>query len=104
MRELLARVRETALGAYVHQDLPFEYLVELLRPERSRNQTPLIQVVFALQNVPQRELTLPGLALTSEHVDTGTAKFDLSVSLAEAPEGLIGRIEYNTDIFEACTI
>ncbi len=102
--ELLARVRDTALGAYAHQDLPFEYLVELLRPERSRSHAPMVQVIFSLQNVPQSELSLPGLSVTSERVDNGTAKFDLAMTLVEVPEGLSARVEYNTDIFEAQTI
>jgi aspartate racemase len=104
VRELLARVRDTALGAYAHQDLPFEYLVELLRPERSRSHTPIVQVMFSLQNVPQTEVTLPGLALTAERIDNGTAKFDLAFNLVEAPEGLSCRIEYSTDLFDAGTI
>ena len=103
-RDLLARVRETALDAYAHQELPFEKLVEELSPERDMSRNPLIQVMFALQNVPHAELTLPGLETTRLDLDTTTAKFDLTLSLTEQPEGLSGVIEYATDLFDATTI
>ncbi|HEX7317724.1 MAG TPA: amino acid adenylation domain-containing protein [Pyrinomonadaceae bacterium] len=102
-RELLGRVREVALGAYAHQDLPFEKLVEELQPERSLSHTPLFQVVFVLQNAPLGSLELPGLKLTPVGGDNGTAKFDLTLTLEESGRGLVGGIEYNTDLFDAET-
>jgi len=102
--DLLKRVRAVALGAYAHQDLPFEMLVEALQPQRDMSHTPLFQVAFALQNAPMETLALPGLALTPVELDTGTAKFDLTLTMAERPDGLGGAIEYNTDLFDAATI
>lgn len=103
-RELLGRVREVALSAYAHQQLPFEKLLEALQPERNRSYNPLFQVLFVLQNTPQAALTLPGLALHPLRLDTHTAKLDVSVSLWEMDTGLTGVIEYNTDLFDASTI
>ncbi|MCP4656225.1 MAG: amino acid adenylation domain-containing protein, partial [bacterium] len=104
-RELLDRVRDLALAAYAHQDLPFEHLVEALEPERNLSRNPLVQVIFLLQNAPTipRELA-PGLEVSLETVDTGTAKFDLSMGLEEAAGGLRGAVEYNRDLFDATTI
>jgi aspartate racemase len=92
------------LGAYDHQDLPFEKLVEELRPARSLSWTPLVQVMFTLQDGDQPRLELPGVTASSVEVDTGTAKFDLSASVTEGPEGLRVVLEYNTDLYEAGTI
>ncbi|RMF31802.1 MAG: amino acid adenylation domain-containing protein, partial [Chloroflexi bacterium] len=103
-RQVLKRVREVALGAYAHQDLPFEMLVEALQPERDMSHTPLFQVMFVLQNAPAEPLELPGLTLTPVEVDRGTATFDLTLSMTEGPEGLSGSLEYNTDLFDAATI
>ncbi len=103
-RDLLARVRESALEAYAHQDVPFEKLVEELKPQRDLSRSPLIQVMFALQNAPGGELALPGLEVTAQALDTATAKFDLTLSLTERPEGLRGVLEYATDLFDAATI
>jgi len=103
-RQLLARVRETALGAYAHQDLPFERLVEELQPERDMSYNPLFQVMFALQNIPQRPWELPGLKVTPLDVDAGTAKFDLTLEVVERTEGISGCFEYNTDLFDTETI
>lgn len=103
-RELLQRVREMALEAYDHQDLPFEKLVEELQPDRDLSRTPLFQVVFALQNAPMPTLALPGLTLQSLAIDKGTATFDLNMALWRTNQGLQGRIEYNTDLFEAATV
>jgi amino acid adenylation domain-containing protein len=103
-KELLGRVREVALGAYDHQDLPFEKLVEELQPERELSRTPLFQVMFALQNVPRQALRLPNLALERLEVDGGTAKFDLSFIMFEETRGLKGRLVYNTDLFDEATI
>jgi amino acid adenylation domain-containing protein len=99
--ELLARVREVTLGAYANHDLPFDKLVETLRPERSLTRAPLFQVKFVLQNTPVEELELRGLKLLplqSEHV---AAKFDLTPLLWEKPDGLRGWIEYSSDLFGA---
>src|SRR4029078_12204002 len=103
-RELLGQVRETALEAYAHQDLPFEKLVEELQPERTLSHSAIFQVLFHLQNAVTESLSLSGLTVSQLEVETQTAKFDLSLSIAESKEGLIGRWNYNTDLFEASTV
>ncbi|NTX50273.1 non-ribosomal peptide synthase/polyketide synthase [Myxococcus sp. CA039A] len=102
--ELLGRVREVTLAAYTHQDVPLDKLVEQLHPERSLSHPPLFQVVFALQNAPTAELTLPGLVLRALPTESQAAKFDLALSLREGPDGFDGFIEYDTDLFDAETI
>jgi amino acid adenylation domain-containing protein/non-ribosomal peptide synthase protein (TIGR01720 family) len=105
VRDLLRRVREMTLGAYAHQDVPFEKLVEELQPERSLGHSPLFQVKFILQNAPMgAETTLPGLSLKLLEIDGGTTKLDLTVSLEETPRGVNGVLEYNTDLFDRQTI
>jgi amino acid adenylation domain-containing protein len=103
-RTLLRRVREATLGAYAHQHLPFEKLVEALQPERDLNRHPLFQVMFALQNAPMPVLELRGLTARHLAIEKGTAKFDLAVYLTESPEGLVGVWEYKTDLFDPATI
>ncbi|MDQ2831348.1 MAG: condensation domain-containing protein, partial [Chloroflexota bacterium] len=103
-RELLARTRATTLAAYDHQEVPFEQIVTKLQPPRDRGRNPLVQVLFALQNAPRAALQLAGLTLESLNVETGTAKFDLSLSITETPEGLRAAFEYNSDLFDAPTI
>src|SRR5919107_75970 len=103
-REVLSQVRETALGAYDHQDLPFEKLVEELQPERDLSRVPFSQVFFALQNVPQEALELPNLVLEQQKVESGTVKYDLSFFLSEEEQGLKGRLVYNADLFDDATI
>ena len=102
-RELLGRVREVCLGAYAHQEVPFERLVEELRPERSLSRTPLFQVMFALQNTPREELSLPGLRVSSFPVKRTTVRFDLTLSMVEKNGELFGSLQYNSDLFEAET-
>ncbi|HEY0735728.1 MAG TPA: amino acid adenylation domain-containing protein, partial [Herpetosiphonaceae bacterium] len=103
-RELLGHVRETALGAYAHQELPFEKLVQELRPERSLSHQPLFQVMFVLQNAPMPPLELPDLTLRPLKFGGGTAKLDLDFAMIEEADRLSGLLEYNTDIFSAATI
>jgi amino acid adenylation domain-containing protein len=103
-RELLARVRTSALGAYVHQDLPFERLVEELRIERSMAYNPLFQVVFAFQPPPMQGLELPGLELELEDLQGLTSKFDLFLSLWEAPDGFAGTLDGAADLFDPGTM
>jgi amino acid adenylation domain-containing protein len=103
-RELLGRVREITLGAYAHQDLPFEYLIENLQPERNLSYNPLFQVMFILQNASRSELKLPSLTLSPLKVEKRTAKFDLSLSMEDTESGLTGVFEYNTDLFDSATI
>src|SRR5947208_2007372 len=104
--EVLARVREVALGAYAHQDVPFEHLVEVLNPARSMAHHPLFQVMLALGNTPGAAGGLAGLRVAGVEADTGVAKFDLSVLLTEArghdgsPQGVAGVIEYAGDLFD----
>jgi amino acid adenylation domain-containing protein/non-ribosomal peptide synthase protein (TIGR01720 family) len=100
---LLAQVRDVTLEAYAHQDLPFEKLVDELRPERSLGHSPLFQVMLTLQNLRQRELRLPGLTLRELPVDAGAAQFDLELVIAESPAGLQGLLCYDTDLFDRTT-
>nr|WP_244885472.1 non-ribosomal peptide synthetase [Amycolatopsis vancoresmycina] len=99
-RELLGRVRERNLDAYAHQDVPFERLVEVLNPARSLAYHPLFQVMLAGQNNARAEVTLPGLAVSEVPVNTGTSKFDLSISLTERAAGIDGVLEFNADVFD----
>ncbi|HZI15924.1 MAG TPA: amino acid adenylation domain-containing protein, partial [Myxococcus sp.] len=104
-RQLLAQVREVTLGAYAHQDVPFEKLVQELQPERDLSRAPLFQVMFILQNAPAPSLSLPGLRMEAAGFEGGsTAKFDLTLSLSESAEGLSGGLEFNTDLFEQATV
>ncbi|MBW8876584.1 MAG: amino acid adenylation domain-containing protein [Acidobacteria bacterium] len=103
-RQLLAGVRATTLDAYVHQDLPFEKLVDELGLERRLSHTPLFQVMFALQNAPVEELSLPGLRVRSMEAGRRTAKFDLTLSLEEQGEELAGGLEYSTELWDAATM
>ncbi|MEV7864022.1 amino acid adenylation domain-containing protein [Streptomyces hirsutus] len=107
--ELVSRVRDDALAAYAHQDLPFEHLVEELNPARSLAHHPLFQVMFALQNAGAGDFELPGLRASHEPAPTGTAKFDLGFSLFEryadgSPRGIIGTVEYDTDLYDRGTV
>ncbi|QRN95171.1 non-ribosomal peptide synthase/polyketide synthase [Archangium violaceum] len=102
--ELLGRVRETTQGAYAHQDIPFEKLVDQLQPVRSLGHSPLIQVMFTLQNAPMPPLRLPGLVLRDMETESKTARFDLILSLSDGPEGFGGSLGYNSDLFDEATI
>ncbi len=102
--ELLARMREVALGAYANEDMPFEKLVEELNPQRDLSRNPLFQVMFVLQNVPGDQLQLNAMTAEVLPVDKGTTQFDLTLELTETPHGFSGRVEYATDLFEAATI
>jgi amino acid adenylation domain-containing protein len=103
--ELLNRVKEMALAAYSHQDLPFEILVDELKIERHLSHNALFQVVFALQNTSLPTVKLPDLELSSDiNFDNGTVRFDLEVHLWESPEGLKGDLVYSTDLFDSTTI
>jgi amino acid adenylation domain-containing protein len=103
-QELLQRVRQVAMSAYVNQDLPFEKLVEELQPERSLSYNPLFQVIFALQNLPAQTVELPGLTIAPFKVNSSTSKFDLSLFFTETEQGLRGLWEYSTDLFDEATI
>ncbi|HEY9283907.1 MAG TPA: amino acid adenylation domain-containing protein, partial [Pyrinomonadaceae bacterium] len=101
-RELVARVREVSLEAQTNQDVPFDRLVEELQPERDLSRHPLFQVAFAFHNLAPT-LTLPGLDVSLIDSHTGTAKFDLLLDLSETADGLVGFLEYGTDLFDAAT-
>jgi hypothetical protein len=98
-RQLLHRVRETALGAYAHQDVPFVKLVEELQPQRHVSNTPLFQVLFVLQNTPTQALELSGLTFKPIKPEGGKAKFDLAVFVAEAGNQLFMEWVYDTDLY-----
>jgi amino acid adenylation domain-containing protein/FkbM family methyltransferase len=100
-RELLAQVRDVTLGAYAHQDLPFERLVEELQPERHLSRSPLFQVMFTLQNTPMPTVELSGLDIELLGIESRTAKFDLTLSMQETAQGLSGVFTYNADLFDA---
>jgi len=102
--ELLARVREVALGAYAHQDVPFGLVVEDLQPERALSHTPLFQVVFTLQNMPLSTPELPGIRFVPFGIGNMAPRFDLTMTMEEAPQGLTGILEYSADLFDPVTI
>jgi hypothetical protein len=104
VRELLGRVRETSLGAYGHQELPFEKVVEELEPERTMSHEPLFQVMLVLQNAIRGPRDVSGLSISSEPIKLGTAKFDVTLTLGEVQGSLEGWIEYATDLFESLRI
>jgi amino acid adenylation domain-containing protein/non-ribosomal peptide synthase protein (TIGR01720 family) len=101
---VLKRVREVALCAYAHQDVPFEKLVDELQPERDLSHNPLFQVMFVLQNAPMPDLELPDLTVSTLDIDSKTSTFDLTLTVIETPIGLSCSCEYNTDLFETATI
>lgn len=102
-RELLGRVRDTALDAYAHQEIPFDKLVEELHPERSLSHTPLFQVIFAFENTPPAQV-FPGLKMKWLEVDRGTSRCDLSLFATDQPDGVSCMWEYSTDLFDSETI
>ena len=99
-RELLARVRDVCLGAYDHQDLPFEKLVAELQPERDPSRQPLFQVLFQMVSFPKGPGKLGDLTLRPLQIRSGTSKFDLLLSVGDRPEGLEAIVVYNTDLFD----
>ncbi|TCP59316.1 amino acid adenylation domain-containing protein [Tumebacillus sp. BK434] len=102
--ELLSRVRKTALGAFAHQDVPFDSLVEELQPERDMSLSPLFQVMFVLQNTPMPKQELAGVRVSPVQIAPTIAKFDLTLTMEERGRALVGSFEYNSDLFEAATI
>lgn len=102
--ELLTQVRKTTLDAYQHQDLPFDMLVESLHPDRTTSHSPLFQVMLVLQNTRAETLKLPGLDASLLPAPSDVSAFDLTLSLQESPEGLVGTWEYATALFDAATI
>jgi len=104
-RELLQRVRETALDAYAHQDLPFEMIVDAVQPERNLSHSPLFQVMFALQNTPQQAPSGGASELVLQPVEahSGTSKFDLTLFMVEDGDHFSGALEFNTDLFDHST-
>jgi hypothetical protein len=104
-REQLQQVREVCLGAYAHQDVPFEMVVEELQPERDLSRTPLFQVMFILQNAPLGEIETPaGLKLEPLAVEPETTQFDMTLTLTETETRLLAWCNYRTDLFEEATI
>ena len=109
-RELLGRAREVALGAYAHQEIPFEKLVEELQPSRSMSVTPLFQVMFSLESAglqvdtPGNDVAIPGLTATWMRAPRNDALFDLTLVVRESEDGLSCSLKYRTDLFESATV
>ncbi len=103
-RDLLRQVRKTVLDALENQDLPFEQLVDHLRPERRLNQNPLFEVMFILENSPRSDMRVGDITLRPLELKGLTSKFDLTLSLAPEGDGLQGRLNYNCELFEPATI
>jgi amino acid adenylation domain-containing protein len=103
-RELLGQQRERTLGAYAHQGLPFEQLLQLLGSERDLSRQPVFQAMLVLQNMPSKELKVPGLQLSLLEEEATSAKFDLLLSLTETPDGMNGHLEYARDLFDPPTM
>jgi non-ribosomal peptide synthetase component F len=103
-RELVLRVREVALGAYAHQDLPFDKLVEDLQPERSMSHNPIVQALFVMQNIPRQRRELPGLELAPFPLSITRSKFDVAVFMRETGHDMVQDWLYSTELFERETI
>jgi amino acid adenylation domain-containing protein len=103
-RELLGRVREGTLGAYEHQEVPFERLVAELQPERSLGHAPLFQVMFALQNVDRSGFDVAGLRMERVSAEVETTRFDLELTAIPHDGGILGALEYSTDLFDRSTV
>jgi amino acid adenylation domain-containing protein len=103
-RELLQRVRETTLGAYAHQAVPFERIVQALAPRRAANRNPLFDAMLFLQNVPPPHLNIPNIRADFLELEQRTSEFDFVFDLTETPNGLQGFCEYDTDLFDAATM
>lgn len=101
---LLRRVRQDALDAYAHQDVPFERLVEELQPQRQLSHAPVVQVLFALQNMPAEAFKVEGVHAVEVMLENTVAKFDMSLVVWEKPDGLVAELEYSTDLFDRSTI
>jgi amino acid adenylation domain-containing protein len=104
LRDLLVRVRSTALGAYAHHELPFERLVEELHPERSASYHPIFQVMFNFRDFPAAAPQIPGVSLEDIKLERGTALFDLSLSLVRGPEGITCGLGYSAELFDLETV
>src|SRR4029453_17601015 len=102
--ELLGRARRTTLEAYAHQDLPFETLVEELRPRRHLSVNPLFQVMCALHNTPAGRMDLPGVAMAPLALEQTTAQFDLELNAVETEDSLTLSVAYSTDLFDPATV
>jgi amino acid adenylation domain-containing protein/HAD superfamily phosphatase (TIGR01681 family) len=103
-KELLPRVREVALGAFAHQDMPFDKLVEELHPERNAGHAPLVQVMFVLQNASTQDVKLPQLTVTPLEITNEASKFDLTLFMEESPQGFVASFEYSVHLFDDATI
>jgi amino acid adenylation domain-containing protein len=103
-KDLLARVKDVCLGAYAHQDMPFERLVQEIAPERDLSRTPIFQVIFNLQNTPTAGMAMPGLTLRGLASEVTTTKVDLTLIMREEPGGLVGSLAYSTDLFDGATV
>ncbi len=104
LADFLQRVRETTLGAYDNQDIPFEQVVEAMQPQRSLSRHPIFQTAFALQSVAADAWRLSGLTATAEEIENETAKFDLTFLLEEKAEGISGSLNYSSDLFDRNTV
>jgi hypothetical protein len=102
--ELLRRIKEVALGAYAHQEMPFEKIVEEIKPERKLIQMPLFNIVFGMQNAPKEEARLSGLKITPVTNEQETARFDLTLWITEGAETMKAAWVYSADLFEEETI
>jgi non-ribosomal peptide synthetase component F len=102
-RDILGRVREVCLGAYAHQELPYQKLVGVLNPKRDSIRRSLVQVAFAFQNVPRQPLKLPGITITPVRANTDSAKVDLTLFMWEMDESLAGSLNYAADLFDPVT-
>ncbi len=104
-RQLIKRVQKTALGAFAHQDLPFEKLLDSLNIKRDVSRSPLFQVMFMMQNIPSSKIEIPDLTLSQIALENAMAKFELTLEMSERHDGTIaGGFEYNTDLFDRDTI
>ncbi len=99
-RDLVARTRETVLGAFAHQDVPFEKLVAELEPRRDLSRQPLFQVMFAFQNVPRVSAEFAGLRVSRLQNEVRSSRFDLTLALTETEDGYLATLDYDTDLFD----